>query len=172
MHQDSPTVIRLTRPNDINTITQLDLKCYDYPWPLTKWQETINDNGKNNAGRLVLMEVNKKPGGFALWQIGLDQIARILRFGVLPKYRNKGYGTVLMNYVKVFCQGHVSQPDKIQIIVPHLSCIPGDPENVFHFLNKCGFRATGQVEKDYAYMYGELVEGYYFESELNSVLAS
>lgn len=171
MHAPVPPVIRLTRPTDINIVVDLDLKCYDYPWAFVEWQQAINDNGKNGKARIVLLEVDKKPAGFAMWQIGLDNIVRVQRFGILPKYRNKGLGFALMSYMRVFCEGHISRPEKMQVVVPHIYCVPGDPENVAPFLTKCGFHATGEILPEVGVMYGNPVEGYVFESELNSVLA-
>ena len=36
--------VRLTRPTDINTIRDLDIKCYDYPLEMDDWKELLNNS--------------------------------------------------------------------------------------------------------------------------------
>src|SRR5690606_38750201 len=68
MEQDVMTPnVRLTRPNDINYIRDLDMKCYHYPLSMDNWKALINGSGKMGQARVVVVEVDRTPVGFAVW---------------------------------------------------------------------------------------------------------
>jgi len=154
-------LIRLSRPTDINTLVALDIKTYNYPLSIENWQALVNGSGRSREPRVVVMELARKPVGFAMWQHINDQIVKFLRLGILPHYRRKGLARILID--SCVQDARRQKANKIQISVPELHCIPDDPDNVVGFLNKVGFNPTGEVINNYGIMYGESVDAYVFE---------
>lgn len=154
--------VRLTRPQDVNTLTHLDLKCYQYPVGLQGWQEFMK--GVDSTNRIVLLEVGKEAVGFAAYelveQVGGESYVNITRLGVQPRDRRKGYGTILLNNIENSARR--MKADGLCILVPELHCTPGDPDDVLGFLTNAGFKASGAIEYNCKRMYGEWVDGYYF----------
>ena len=154
-------IVRLTRPDDINSITTIDLKCYHYPMSMKSWQELLNGSGKRGQARVVVTEVYRKPAGYAMWTFDEDHTGILHRVGVLPKFRRNGIGTVLVAAaLKHSFENHV---DTMRITVPDIHCCPGDVDDVSAFLNACEFNTTGEIVPEFKTMYGELVDGYVFQ---------
>lgn len=159
--------IRLTRPDDINKLRTLDLKCYQYPMPLEEWQARVKGSGQNNEARIVLCEVMHMPSGFCMWNIDIKtMIARILRMGVLPKFRMNGIGRLLIE--NAVLDARKNQCDKIIVSVPHIHCKPQDADDVSVFLTRCNFSPNGNVIHEWCQMYGNMVDGYEFERKLDA----
>lgn len=157
-------VIRLTRPADANVLSTLDLKCYPYPLTLDKWKDLANNAGKKAVPKVVVCEVLRKPCGFAVWNNVDEDVARIIRLGVVPGFRKNNIGTLLLNKVKHHCQ--IAKIDKLRVIVPDIHCLPGDPDDVSGFLSKSMFHTTGEVIHDFRFMYGDWRDGYVFERDI------
>lgn len=167
LYQREP-VIRLTRPTDINAVTMMDLKCYPYPLEMKQWQELLSGSGKQNHARVVVVEAKGVAVGFAVWSIRQENMVGLLhRLGVLPQYRRRQFGTLLMAAYIKHCQEN--QCDKVRVIVPSIHCDPGDPDDVSAFLNTCGFKTTGEILPDYRVMYGDEVDGYVFERGTHAI---
>ena len=164
--------VRLSRPNDINVIRDLDIKCYDYPLEMAEWQDLLNTSGQDNQARCVLVEAYRKPLGFAVWKIlppeaGVNvQVCFLYRLGVRPTVRQKGLGRLLLKT----CEAHATrmQADVIRTTVPDFKCKSGDPDDVSGFLSASGFMATGHIVDQYKFMYGKWVDGYIFEKQISS----
>lgn len=164
-----PPVIRVTRPGDINSLKSIDLKSYDYPLDMDGWRERIADSGKIDKPRIAVVTVNAQAVGYCMWlsdekpEYGSEDGAsgKILRLGVLPNYRRQGYGRMLMDEAIRHCG--MMHCDNMKITVPAIHCMPGDPDDVSQFLNRCGYRPTGQVVEDFQKMFGDWIEGYVFE---------
>ena len=162
--QMSEPVIRLTRLEDANVLSMLDLKSYPYPFTLERWKELTRESGKKSKPKVVVCEILRKPCAFALWNLADEDTARLIRLGVIPRFRRNGIGRILMNKVKHHCQ--IERVDKIQVIIPDIHCQPGDPDDVSGFLSKTLFHTTGEVISDFRYMYGEWRDGYVFERNI------
>lgn len=157
-------LIRLSRPTDINTLLALDIKSYNYPLSLDNWQVLVKGSGQKFEPRVVLVEVFRRPVGFAMWQQKDEDIVVFLRLGILPQYRKKGLGRLLVT--KCVEDSRLREVKKVQISIPELHCIPEDPDNVVGFLNRVGFQPTGEIVENYSVMYGESVDAYVFERSL------
>jgi GNAT superfamily N-acetyltransferase len=164
MYQSPEPVVRLTRPSDNNALADLDLKCYDYPYSNERWKELAGESGKKKKPRVVVLEVLRKPAGYAVWNYLDEDTAKIIRLGVKPGWRRKGLGSVLLG--KIIHHSQIEKADKLQVIIPDIHCIKGDPDNVSGFLAKTNFTATGEVIEGYRYMYGEWRDGYVFERNI------
>ena len=168
MFQQEP-VVRLTRPSDINNVTMMDLKCYHYPMPMKDWQERIQGSGQVGQARIVVVEVKYNAAGFAMWSIDENQVGLLHRLGVLPQYRRRHIGMVLMAaFLRHCAENHC---DKVRCVVPSLHCKPGDPDDVSAFLMRCGWKTTGEIIPDYKQMYGDMIDGYVFERRTDEPIA-
>lgn len=166
MNDPREPVVRLTRPSDINSVTFMDAQCYAYPIELKTWQEHIKGSGKDDEARIVVIEAYHKPMGFAMWKVE-DNVGKLYRLGVLPKYRRRGLGSVLMRAFLRNCAEKVDDSGlpcchEVNVVVPHIHCNTGDEDDVYQFLLHCGFKPTGEVLHDYRVMYGDDVDGYVF----------
>lgn len=157
-------LIRLTRPGDVNALSTLDLKTYHYPLELETWKELAGQSGKPTEPKVVVVEVARRPVGFALWQEVDEDVARIIRLGILPKSRFCGLGTLLIK--RIIAHSQTEKKDRLRIVIPDLHCQPGDPDDVSGFLSKVGFHTTGEVIQDHSRMYGDWREGYVFERNI------
>ncbi len=164
----SEPLIRLVRPNDMNKLQTLDLKCYPYPLPLSEWQEKLKGSGKEDEARIVICEVFNTAAGFAMWTIDKEHDgSHLVRLGVVPKFRRNGIGTLLVDACvrdtrKYGCEF-------IRTIVPHIHCCPGDSDDVSVFLTHSNFSPATKhgVQHGYREMYGKRVDGYVFERKID-----
>jgi GNAT superfamily N-acetyltransferase len=162
----SEPLIRLTRPDDISKLQTIDLKCYQYPLSMKAWQEYVNGSGKAGKARIVICQVYQTAAGYAMWQVDQEHTStEVLRLGVLPKFRRNKLGTLLME--ACVRDSQKNRCDKVRILVPHIHCRPGDPDDVSAFLGVCGFKASGKCISDWRQMYGEWVDAYEFERKLD-----
>jgi len=154
------TIIRISRPDDVNKLRDLDMKCYPYPQDMDFWRAVSQDENTT----IIILEVVHQAAGFAVWSYGGKE-ATIHKLGVHPKYRRKGLGRLLV----AACYRHVKDRgcDTISLVIPHIHCCPGDEDDVSVFLNKTGFTATGKVLTDFRIMYGSKVDGYIFARKIN-----
>jgi len=162
----SEPIIRLTRPNDINALKDLDLKSYQYPLELDQWQSRVNGSGKPNEPRIVVAEVHRKPVAYAMWSVDKEHNGvHLERLGVLPKYRRCLIGTALIR--ACLQDGYDKFCEEVRIVVPSIYCCPGKDDDVSFFLNVNGFNANGEIVHDMRKMYGELVDGYIFVRKID-----
>jgi len=62
-------------------------------------------DGLDDHATHVLMTVKKQPIGCARLR-QTDQGMKLERVAILPRYRKKGFGAMLMNYLLQYCQQH------------------------------------------------------------------
>ena len=166
----SAPLIRLSRPNDINTLVALDLKTYNYPLSMDDWKVLVHGSGKKKEPRVILLELMSRPAGFCMWkesepEEGKDeQIVELLRVGILPEYRGRSLGRLLVDRCAEECNRN--RMDKIRLLVPEVHCVPDDPDNIVGFLNKVDFFPTGEIVEDFKVMYGDMVDAFAFERKL------
>lgn len=174
----SDSNIRLSRPTDLGGLVALDSKCYPYPLTMDDWQALVKTSGQNHQPRVVILEVDRKPVGFATW-IMKEDLCHIVRLGIkktfnIPpgqpghnqwypqtNYRRHGLGSKLMG--QCILEASREKKKKIRIYIPETHCIPDDPDNVVDFLNHNGLKPTGEIVKDFGIYYGDKIEAYVFE---------
>jgi N-acetylglutamate synthase-like GNAT family acetyltransferase len=88
----------------------------------------------------------------------------LAKVGILPSFRGQGLGQMI--FTKCEAEAQWSNLKKVFVWLPDLHCNPGDPDDVSVFVNKCGYRATGQCREAPYKMYGKPFELYRFEKEL------
>jgi len=154
-------IIRVCRATDINELANMDNKCYEYPYTLEDWQALAPAAGKKDHPRAVLIEAMRRNVGFMLWQYLSEETAQLIKLGILPSFRRNGLGQLLMeSFVSTCIRENMKTAT---ITVPEINCCPGEPDDCSVFLNKMGFTTTGVIVPNFAYMYGEQVEGFQFE---------
>lgn len=161
-------VIRLVRPDDMNKLQTLDLKCYQFPIPLQEWQERLKGSGKDDEARIVICEVYQTVAGFAMWSVDKDHDgSHLIRLGVIPRFRMNGLGRLLVQACVRDTRKHGCE--FIRTVVPHIHCYPGDEDDVSVFLSRCDFfpATHNGVLHDYREMYGQPVDGYVFERKID-----
>jgi len=88
-------IIRPMGFEDLEEVVLLERKCFSDPWSLDTFVHEITKN--HMASYVVAVdESNNKVVGYAGMWIILDE-AHITNVGVLPEYRGKGIGLLLMN---------------------------------------------------------------------------
>ena len=136
--------IRPVKPEDINYLIDVEIKCYEDVKGLDWWREIL----KNSDHYSVAAAVHKVPVGFIVWQKaaysgdGTDEfVAEIERIAVKPAFRRRGAGSLLLRDATV--AAHTVGLHKLMLIVPESLCFPGHPNDVSEWLLHRNFRATG-----------------------------
>ncbi len=158
------TNIRQPQVHDANYLLDIDIKCFDDPWPVEKWKVILVNN---DISKLVSTSYGC-PTGFIIWK--RDSISLpIIRFAVKPTYRNQGTGLQLL---KAVCLGarQLAIP-RIVIPVPESLCCPGEPRDVSHWLLKRGFKLNGNhsILKEGAICFGQVEDAFLFTLEPGSL---
>jgi len=96
--------IKHIKKEDIDLCYELDLKTISL-WSKNQWAKELRKEGIKVFGLLLSNFVI----GICVFQVVLDE-AQINFFAVNPKYRKKGYGTYLMNYLIKECENlHINK---------------------------------------------------------------
>ena len=153
--------VRVSRPGDVNSLTDMDLKCYHYPHALDWWREYMKDMGDKT--QIVVCEVMGKAVGYAVWESfedpKTDQLfIDIVRLGVIPRYRRQGLATLLLEAVEN--TGRRMRADSLTMNTVEIHCCPGDPDDVSVFMNNINFKTSGVIIRDFSRMYGEMRDAY------------
>lgn len=166
---DEP-IVRMSRPNDINDIRDLDIKCYDYPLSMPEWQELINGKeGEDDSAKakVAVIEVYRKKAGFAVYRKVDEDTVEIVRLGVRESLRASGLGALLIKEAELYAKRMAC--DVLRLVVPEIHCQPEgqrDKDDVSQFLNHNQFKPTGKIVSNFAYMYGEDVDGFVWERKV------
>lgn len=158
--------VRLTQPNDVNSITALDMKCYQYPLSLEGWKQFLSE--VNDTNRVVVLEKSRRAIGFAAYELVEDlstgdSHVEITKLGILPEYRRQGHGSTLIESIEGGARR--LKADRISILIPEIHCFPGDPDDVSLFLKYNGYYPSGVIKYNCQVMYGHQVDGFYFVKE-------
>jgi GNAT superfamily N-acetyltransferase len=103
--------------------------------------------------------IRGEPIGFAVF-IPVEGDVDILRLGVKPCHRRQGIGTRLLDYIQDFAKEQKSL--RMTMTIAEIFCDPGHPDDVSVWLSAYGFRTEPPLIKEYAYMYGQWVDGFRF----------
>jgi GNAT superfamily N-acetyltransferase len=145
--------IRPATARDINYLMDIDLKCYEYPLDYSAWRVYITSPDIE----LLVATIEAAPIGFIVFTK-----TEILRLAVKAAYRKEGTGSRLIN--NALDSARQAGGDKLDIIVPETSCLPGHPDDVSAFLMGNNFVAKPPIIEGIFEMYGRPVDGYCFES--------
>lgn len=165
----SEPIVRMSRPDDINDILDLDVKCCYYPLSLEEWRVLIQGKdadatASQEKAKVSIVTIYRERVALAVTRPVDDDVVLIERFGVIEKYRGHGVGRLLME--EVLNNARHYRADVLRIVVPSIYCQPEasrDKDDMGAFLNAMKFKPTGKVVPNYTVMYGETVEGYAWE---------
>lgn len=151
--------VRQAKGEDVHYILDLDIKCFDDPWPAEHW-------------RLASGEVNVAvatwygtPVGMVVFTLLETQdsmrFVSMTKLAVKESFRNRGFGTMLLQTVEDFT--HEVKASGICITIPESKCTgertPAD------WLAKVGFKAVGVNRKCFE-AYGVSEDGYLFQRSI------
>lgn len=158
---DEPT-IRLSRPDDMNRLVSMDLKCYQYPHLMDWWKAFLDPKDKERSSNATVMEVNGSLCGYCAWDINKSEDPEVItleirRLGIVPTHRRRGYSRKLL--YRANSAAKAAKATCMTVFVPELLCNPGDPDDLSEFLNKSGFLPTGVLQRNYLRMYGTMYDG-------------
>lgn len=148
--------LRNAEPADTIYIMQIDLKSYDIAWDSEEWREVALSRTKNT----ICITRNGMPIAFAVYDIENGQL-RLLRLGVMPKYRRQKLGTSILKWI-----------DRLMLDkrIRRASCIvPINGVSAANFLKSGGWAvpAKGGIVKDAFEDCGEPIEGLYFLKQVS-----
>lgn len=149
--------IRQPQFSDANYLLDIDIKCFDDPWPLDKWKQVLTTS---EIHKLVGTSYGC-PTGFVVWEQNNDFL-QINRLAVKPTYRNQGTGLQLL---KAVCLGaRQLLLNRVVIAVPESLCCPGNSRDISRWLLKRGFKINGKsgVLKDFTVCFGQVEDAFLF----------
>ncbi|MHC4188381.1 MAG: GNAT family N-acetyltransferase [Planctomycetota bacterium] len=153
--------IRSAQVRDVNYLADIDLKSYDYPWPIDKWRRLAIDP----TCVILLASFTVEPIGFCVWEKKPEtKEATILRLATKPIYRSMGVASLLLEASE--CGAKENELQTMTFIIPEIKCFPGQPDDVSQWLLNRGYRAGPPILKDYFYMYGADCDGFIFTHSL------
>jgi len=155
---------RLAQLSDIHSLVDIDIKGYDYPWPLEKWRSIVDDP----TCIVTLAAIKIEPVGVCVWQKKpAIKEAEILRLTIKPAYRKRGVGSFLLRVIESEVRENGLQ--EMVVIVPELKCFPGHPDDVSQWLLDRGYRAVKPILTNHFCMYGSKCDGFKFASSVTGV---
>ncbi|KPK52836.1 MAG: hypothetical protein AMS22_08425 [Thiotrichales bacterium SG8_50] len=140
---------------DITYLKDIDLKSYHYPWSLDEWMVV----GSDETYHWCVAVLKAEPIGYAVWQ-DHPRAVELHRLAVKPSERNRGAGTSLMQYICDYARRNYYP--RVEVTVPEINCLPGDPDDVSAWLLKQGFKAELPILREHVRRYGRLVDCFVF----------
>lgn len=149
--------IRHAQVRDVNYLADIDLKSYEYPWPIEKWRTLAADP----TCIILIASFKAEPISVCAWQKkpAVDE-AEILRLATKPTFRNMGIGTLMLRTTEA--EARDNDLHELVIIVPEINCFPGHPDDLSCWLVARDFHAVTPILKDQFYMYGKSCDGFKF----------
>lgn len=162
--------IREARQEDTHYVMDVDIKCFEYPWPAEFWGDA------SEFYKIVVGTYYGTPVAMAVYAVGSvicptfcyeapDNVFTILKLAVKKDYRRRGLGRLLANHVKGMA--YAAKSDCVLSIVPESICLPGSERDASVWLRKMGFEAK-HVIPDCFQNCGESEDGYLFEWSNNA----
>lgn len=86
---------------DRAALLNIDMKCYDFPWPEHVWQQAVENY------QILVARHRGDQIGYSVFgrDAAKDNTVRIMKLGVRPGYRNQGVGKQLLLSTLVMCKG-------------------------------------------------------------------
>ncbi len=149
--------IRRAQVRDVNSLLDIDLKGYDYPWTIAKWREISNDEDYT----LLIATLKVQPVSMCVWRGRPSEGgAEIIKLATKPYYRGQGFATLLLNRVESDMRSAAIK--EAVFTVPEIKCFPGHPDDVSAWLMARKYRPVKPILKDKYCMYGSMCDGFQF----------
>lgn len=149
--------IRFAQVTDINSLLDIDLKSYDYPWTINKWRDVSNDEDYI----LLIASLKVQPVSMCVWRRKAGgERAEIIKLATKPYYQRQGFATLLLNKVENDMRSAAIR--EAVITVPEIKCVPGHPDDVSAWLLSHKYKPVKPILKDEYCMYGSVCDGFQF----------
>jgi len=136
-------------------LQDIDIKTYFYPVSDEGWAHVLTDS----SCMAYLVRIGHKHVAYMILEPSKDNLS-VHKLGVLKQYRGLGAAKKLLERAEELKQATKSRA--LEVLVPEVHCLAGDPDDVSLFLKFQGFKAAG-VRKDFFRMYGRRYDGIVFE---------
>ncbi len=123
-------------PQNVEGVASVERACFSTPWSRESFQKDLTNE---NAVYFCLEEAGKVIGYVGMWNIlGEGNINNI---AVLPDYRRKGYGRLLLERLIAYGEEH-----KLSFLTLE---VRASNEGAIRLYSSCGFREVGRRKKYY-----------------------
>ena len=140
---------------DLGALKDVDLKASIYPATSEAWVYAIDRGNCVNYGAYIGI----KMVGFVILEQA-EKVLKILRLKVHPQFKYQNVEETLLAKASDLARDlHIYT---LEITVPEIHCLPGDPDDESVFLKGHGFTAY-RVVKDAFKMYGRAYDGFVFK---------
>jgi ribosomal protein S18 acetylase RimI-like enzyme len=129
--------IRPQDVRDVHHLMDIDLKCFDTPWPVAIWRRVSQD---------CLLWVacwKNTPIGFVIFKPHYDGDIEIVKLAVKPAYRSAHISYQLLRLVEKYAAE--AQSPVIRMVIPEVRLCPGETDDLSAWATKCGFKARRYV---------------------------
>lgn len=92
---------------------------------------------------------------------------RLLRLGVLPKFRLQGFSRTFMQQITLICLQYGGLTE-IRSLIPEVMTYSSREEFILPWLTKSGFKATGKVARGLFSEHDEPLDGFEFVHQLGA----
>ena len=123
-------------PDNAEEVYQVEKACFSTPWSLESFRKDLENK---NAVYVCLEEDGKVIGYVGMWNISGE--GNINNVAVLPDYRRKGYGRLLLSHLISYANEH-------QLLLLTLE-VRASNEGAIHLYESCGFEVVGRRKKYY-----------------------
>jgi GNAT superfamily N-acetyltransferase len=149
--------IRNAQVRDVNSLLDIDLKGYDYPWTIAEWRDVSN----NEDYTLLLATLKVQPVSMCVWRRkpGSER-AEIVKLATKPYYQGQGFATLLLNRVERDMRSAAVR--EAVFTVPEIKCFPGHPDDVSAWLMARKYKPVKPILRDEYCMYGSMCDGFQF----------
>ena len=144
---------------DNSTLRDIDVKCFDDPWPESYWVQWFTD-----TRAVLIVEVDGKPAGFIAGELNEDGFG-IEKIGVKNPYRLIGVSRMLLNGCEDLCSQCKGKP-KIHLAIPEKWLYDGY-DCIVDWIKAVGFKATLPYLKNYFHINGQDLDGVRCELEID-----
>ena len=155
---------------DKQALIKLDLKCYDYPLTDNEWNQILSTAPSNNPlpedlnhFRCTTYRIDDKIVGYYVYNNKPDesQNMELLRLGIHPDYRKKGYGVLLMDNARTAANSHGLR--ECEIVIPEYWLDPSEERGIINFVDSAGL-VPEDHKRDLYYHYGKQYDGILYRS--------
>jgi GNAT superfamily N-acetyltransferase len=148
--------------NDLPYLLDMDVKCFDMPYPIEAWRFLATD------AHIKVATYNHKVIGFTVYQFessnegGPIDTMKVGKLAVKEQYRGIGAGRRLMR--QVFQDAHEIGCKYVRCAIAEYLIYKKD-KKLLKFLQHWKFQATG-LKKEAMEMYGEKIDQIEFQAEV------
>jgi ribosomal protein S18 acetylase RimI-like enzyme len=143
--------LRNAEPADTIYVMQIDIKCYDNAWESEDWRKVAMNRQQN----VIVITRHSLPIAYAVYELEAAQL-KLLRIGVLPKYRRQGIGSSILKWLDRLMGDRGIKRGTCIVPINHTGAA--------NFLKSGGWKVPpkGGIVKDAFEDCGEPIEGLYF----------